>query len=156
MHIYDIIVTEIASKNYMRLLHFAQWITTFSSTIFYVYISGGKDMPINRYALGERIYESRKNRKLTQSDLAELAGISNTYLSHIENGSKNMSMDTFIDICNALGATADELLIDNIISSDLKLGDKMTELMNGCSIYEKKVVLDVVEALKKSLMTYKK
>lgn len=105
-------------------------------------------MPINRYALGERIYESRKNRKLTQSDLAELAGISNTYLSHIENGSKNMSMDTFIDICNALGVTADELLIDNITSGSIRHGDRLSESLKDCSGYEKKIIIEVVKALK--------
>ena len=112
-------------------------------------------MPINRYTLGERIYESRKRRKLTQSDLAEMVGISNTYLSHIENGSKNMSMDTFIDIVNALGVTADELLIDNIRTDDMLLGDKVSEVLKGCSVYEKKVMLDVLAAIKKALIANK-
>ena len=108
-------------------------------------------MPVNRYALGERIYEARKKRKMTQSDLAEKAGISNTYLSHIENGSKNMSMDTFIDIANALGVTADELLIDNILNKDMHYSDRLSELLIGCSSYEKKVILEVVDALKDAL-----
>ena len=108
-------------------------------------------MPINRYALGERIYEARKRRKLTQSDLAEMAGISNTYLSHIENGTKNMSMDTFIDIVNALGVTADELLMDNISDKDLRLGDRLTGILAGCNGYEKRVILEVVDALKSAL-----
>ena len=112
-------------------------------------------MPINRYALGERIYEARKRRKLTQSDLAEMAGISNTYLSHIENGSKNMSMDTFIDIVNALGVTADELLIDNIRADNMLLGDKVSEVLKGCSAYEKRVMLDILTAVKKALITNK-
>ncbi len=108
-------------------------------------------MPINRYALGERIYEARKRRKLTQSDLAEMAGISNTYLSHIENGTKNMSMDTFIDIVNALGVTADELLMDNISNKDLSLGDRLTGTLEECNGYEKRVILKVVDALKNAL-----
>ena len=66
-----------------------------------------------------------------------------------------MSMDTFVDIANALEVTADELLIDNISSRDSRLGDRLLEVMNGCSVYEKKVMLDVVSALKKSLMTNK-
>ena len=112
-------------------------------------------MPINRYTLGERIYEIRKKRKLTQSELAEMVGISNTYLSHIENGSKNMSMDTFIDIVNALGVTADELLIDNIYTGDMLLGDKISEVLKGCSAYEKRVMLDILTAIKKALVANK-
>lgn len=108
-------------------------------------------MPVNRYALGERIYEARKKRKMTQSNLAEQVGISNTYLSHIENGSKNMSMDTFIDIANALGVTADELLTDNLSSKDSRFGDRLSEALMGCSDYEKKVILEVVDALKDAL-----
>ena len=105
-------------------------------------------MAINRYALGERIYYSRKKKKLTQSDLAEMAGISNTYLSHIENGTGNMSMDTFVDIANALGVTADELLRESILSEDILAGDRIAELLNGCDGYEKKVIKEVVTTLR--------
>jgi len=105
-------------------------------------------MTINRYALGERIYNSRKKRKMTQSNLAEMAGISNTYLSHIENGTGNMSMDTFVDIVNALGVTADELLKDSIYTGNLQAGDKLEWMLKGCTIYEKKVILEIASALK--------
>ena len=108
-------------------------------------------MTINRYALGERIYSSRKKMKMTQSDLAEKVGISNTYLSHIENGSGNMSMDIFVDIANALGVTADELLSDSILSDDNLTGDQIVELLNGCGGYEKSVILEVVAALRNAL-----
>ena len=88
---------------------------------------------------------------MTQSNLAEMAGISNTYLSHIENGTGNMSMDTFVDIVNALGVTADELLGDSILSDDILIGDKIAELLNGCGGYEKNVILEVAAALKDAL-----
>ena len=97
------------------------------------------------------ITKLRTSKLYTRKTLAEKAGISNTYLSHIENGSKNMSMDTFIDIANALGVTADELLIDNISSKDLHYSDRLFESLIGCSNYEKKVILEVVDALKDAL-----
>lgn len=108
-------------------------------------------MTINRFALGDRIYNARIKRNLTQNDLAELAGISNTYLSHIENGTKRMSMDTFVDILNALGTTADELLIDSIYTNDLQTRDKLEVVLNGCTVYEKKVILEIASALKDAL-----
>ena len=108
-------------------------------------------MTINRYALGERIYNSRKKRKMTQSNLAEMVGISNTYLSHIENGTSNMSMDTVVYIANALGVTADELLKDSIYTGNLQPGDKLEWMLKGCTIYEEKVILEIASALKEVL-----
>lgn len=134
----------------VRLLYFAQW-----NVVRFIFkiISGSRRsaMTINRFALGDRIYNARIKRNLTQNDLAELAGISNTYLSHIENGTKRMSMDTFVDILNALGTTADELLIDSIYTNDLQTRDKLEVVLNGCTVYEKKVILEIASALKDAL-----
>ena len=60
--------------------------------------------------IGQRIRQVRKAKGWSQGTLAEKCGISMSFMGHIERGTRIMSMDTFANICGALGAKADELL----------------------------------------------
>ena len=57
--------------------------------------------------IGDKIRELREKRKLTQIELAKLAGISNTYLSDIERGRVNPSLKTLDKLARALGIKID-------------------------------------------------
>lgn len=52
--------------------------------------------------IGATIVKLRKHKKLTQEDLAGLAEIDRSYLSEIENGHKNISVQTLKKIADAL------------------------------------------------------
>ena len=71
-------------------------------------------MTVNYISLGERIKTIRKNKKMSQSTLAERIEQSQTYISYIENGNKIMSLDTFVAIANELNISADDLLTDSL------------------------------------------
>ena len=60
--------------------------------------------------MGMRIRQVRKAKGWSQNELAEKCGISMSFLGHIERGTRIMSMETFVNICTALDAGADELL----------------------------------------------
>lgn len=60
--------------------------------------------------IGLNIKSCRNRMKLTQAQLAENINISTNHISHIENGTSKMSIDTLIDICNALNASPNEIL----------------------------------------------
>lgn len=60
--------------------------------------------------MGMRIRQVRKVRGWSQDELAKKCGISMSFLGHIERGTRIMSLETFVNICSALGAGADELL----------------------------------------------
>lgn len=65
--------------------------------------------------VGQRIREIRKERNLTQRQLAEKVGINFTYLSRVENDRLDAEQtpreDTLQKIAKALQADADELLL---------------------------------------------
>lgn len=61
-------------------------------------------------SIGNRIRQARKEKSWSQKTLAEKCGISPSFMGHIERGSRIMSLDTFVNLCEALGADADELL----------------------------------------------
>ncbi len=52
--------------------------------------------------IGLRIKELRNNRGLTQEKLAELMGINPVYMSGIERGKENPTLNTLINLSNAL------------------------------------------------------
>lgn len=64
---------------------------------------------------GEKIRSLRRERKLSQRDLAERVGLNFTYLSKIENGKLDFagypSEETILKLAEALGADQDELLL---------------------------------------------
>ncbi len=61
-------------------------------------------------AMGQRIRRIRKEKRLTQEQLAEMADLSAPFLGHIERGSRVASLDTLMKLCVALEATPNELL----------------------------------------------
>ncbi len=60
--------------------------------------------------MGMRIRQVRKVKGWSQDKLAKKCGISMSFLGHIERGTRIMSLETFVSICEALDAGADELL----------------------------------------------
>ena len=56
-----------------------------------------------KYALIESIILARKEKNLTQKQLSELTGITQSDLSKIENGNANPSLNTLLKLANGLG-----------------------------------------------------
>lgn len=59
--------------------------------------------------LANRIRKQRKERKYTQADLAQRAGVSTRFLAQLESGSGNISVQRLADICSALSLSMAEL-----------------------------------------------
>lgn len=52
--------------------------------------------------IGKRIYELRRDKNMSQEDLANLADIDRTYMSSIERGKRNISLAVAIKLSSAL------------------------------------------------------
>lgn len=61
-------------------------------------------------AMGDRIRKARKEKRMTQEQLAEAAEISTQFVGHIERGTKVPSVKTLHEICQALGKTIDSVV----------------------------------------------
>ena len=57
-----------------------------------------------------RLRNARIRAEMSQTDLAEKAGLSPSWISHFEAGRRLPSLEVFRKICIALGVTADSLL----------------------------------------------
>lgn len=60
-------------------------------------------------AMGKRIRQQRRMLDLTQARLAEIVGVSTSFIGHIERGSRVVSVDVLWRICKALGASMDHI-----------------------------------------------
>ena len=105
--------------------------------------------------LGSRIRAMRLERKITQEKLAEAAGVGVTHISHIETGNSIPSLQTLVDIINALDCTADELLCMEVRQSRPMLNNWLGELVSDCSDSEVKLITDMVVAMKDSMRRLK-
>lgn len=112
-------------------------------------------MSLNYKIIGKRIKEIRSKQKLTQLELADIIEKSYSYISYIETGKKQLSLETLIDIANALKVTADELLSTNILYPH-RVKDEFSSILEDCSTYEIKVITDTAKALKQSLRDERK
>lgn len=59
---------------------------------------------------GQRVRQERTTRKLSQEQLAELAGVHRTYIGMIERGEKNITLENIEKLAKALELKPDELL----------------------------------------------
>lgn len=80
---------------------------------------------------GERIQKLRKARGMTQEKLAEAAGMSVNYLSNIENGHDVCGTRRLLAIANALEASMDYLLADNLVYNLLEQKSESFEALVG-------------------------
>jgi transcriptional regulator with XRE-family HTH domain len=60
--------------------------------------------------LGKRIKELRQKAGLSQEELAGKAGLHRTYMSDIERGERNVSVENIEKIARALGVKSSDLL----------------------------------------------
>lgn len=113
-------------------------------------------MALNHFALGAKIQAARMKRQLTQMELAERIDRSPTYLSYVENGYKGMSLETLVNVANALQVTADELLADSLESTAAVSNHTFTGILQDCSVYEQHILLDIATAAKKALRDHRR
>lgn len=59
---------------------------------------------------GKRVRELRKERGLSQVELAAKVGIDRSYMGFLERGERNPSLEMIAKIAEALSVTPDELL----------------------------------------------
>ena len=65
---------------------------------------------MNQEQIGKFIAEKRKEKKLTQEELAERLGVTNRSISNWENGKNMPDLSLFKPICSVLDITINELL----------------------------------------------
>lgn len=79
--------------------------------ILVMQMNNGKITP-DLTAIGDKIRSRRAKLGMSQEQLAELCGITSSYVGHIERGSRQLSLNTAISISTVLEISLDYLLLD--------------------------------------------
>ena len=96
--------------------------------------------------LGKRIRDERLLLRLTIEQLAERADKSTNYIGQIERNDGKPSLETIVDIANALGTTADALLKDGL-KTEQRDGtiQEISTLLYSLDDNGKQFILDMVK-----------
>ena len=101
--------------------------------------------------IGVKIRKARLEKKITQEQLAALADVGVTHISHIETGNTIPSLKTLIAIVNALDCSMDELFSLEVGSAKTVALGQLSALLDDCTEEEMKILTDTVSALCESL-----
>ena len=107
-------------------------------------------MEINYVDIGKRIRHERFRCGISQEKLAELAGISITHMSNIENANTKLSLPSLISIANALDCDANILLCENLNNNLLSSKSIIEDVLSDCTRDERLIIVDMVQSLKTS------
>lgn len=98
-------------------------------------------------SIGKNIRKFRLMKKLRQEDLAEKAGLSTNYVGALERNEKIPSLETFIDIVNALGVSSDMILSDVIDTGYAVKNSLLNEKLEKLSAEDRAKIYDVIDAM---------
>ncbi len=102
-------------------------------------------------AVGKRIRNARKKLGFSQEVLGEMVGLSTSHVCHVEGGRTKPSLQSIVQIADALHTSVDRILSDNLdLPYDFYKDDFLSELRD-CSKQEKEYLLQVVIQVKKAL-----
>lgn len=100
--------------------------------------------------VGNKLLAIRKKKGLTQSEVAEAAGLSDRTYADIERGTVNMRVETMLRICTALGITPDDILTDES-SSIAALQEELFCKLSTCSLKDRETALAILAIFLKSV-----
>jgi transcriptional regulator with XRE-family HTH domain len=97
--------------------------------------------------VGERIRSIRKERNLSQEELAERSGIHTNYVGQVERGEKNLTLETLEKIVSGLDISLEQLFR---YLGPMERKDALTEiieLLSERSVDDHKMALKVIRTV---------
>lgn len=114
-----------------------------------------KEETLNQQEIGERIYELRTEKKLTQAKLAEKVNMSVNSISNIENGKQMCKLDKMQRFAHALDTSVNFLLYGSNVeecsyvdetNEAISLQNQMLAEWNKLSLLDRKKLLAGLKA----------
>ena len=96
---------------------------------------------------GQEIKRIRKERGMTQEQLAEQTGIASNSISRMERGQLVPALPTLIDLCNALGTGTDAVLAAYIAADTPIRWTPLAEKMEGLDLEKQRKIETILRCL---------
>jgi len=97
--------------------------------------------------IGIRIKELRKKQRISQEQLAEKADINSKYLSRIERGTENPTLDMFIKLANALEVEMWEMFDFGHVAGRKELKDAVQNFTKTADEPALRLALKIIRAV---------
>ena len=95
--------------------------------------------------LGKRIRDERLLLRLTIEQLAERIDKSGNFVGQIERNESKPSIETLVDIANALGTTVDTLLNNNLRAHEDNIVKEINTMLFSMTDTDKLFILDIIK-----------
>ena len=105
-------------------------------------------MALDYSALGERISKFRNSSGMSQEQFGEKLNMSRKHISQVEAGISRPSLDTVVEIANALNISADDLLVDSLTHSASTADSEIHRLLLDCNLIEQEILTRMVKEMK--------
>ena len=100
---------------------------------------------IDYLAIGQRLKAERIKQKITQEHLCNDLGLSVYYLSKIENGHVNITLETLAEICHYLSLDPGYVVSGTVVTQNetnsLEELQQIKQIMNLCSGEQRELIL---------------
>lgn len=97
--------------------------------------------------IGMRLKELRKSKYLSQEQLAEKADINSKYLSRMERGTENPTLDMLIKLANALEVEMWEIFDFGHVKSHKELKESLQSIIKSADEPTLRLALKVIRAV---------
>ena len=101
--------------------------------------------------LGERLKKARKDRGLTQEQLAERSGLSTRHIAKIEKGDVNPSFEVLSTLVKTLGVSFDAIFdpASEQVKAELQ---EIADLYRACPEQGQRLILAAIQAMTREMM----
>ena len=100
---------------------------------------------------GQAIQRIRKERGMTQEQLAELTGISSNSISRIERGALIPALPTLVDLCNALEVGADAVLAAYLVTGTPIRWTHLARKLEGADLEKQRKIEAIFDCLMETI-----
>ena len=111
-------------------------------------------MKVDYVKLGKRVRYFREKAGLSQIQLAELVDISRPYISQVENGVFNVSLEIIISIASELKVPIGKLLEDSLDGERETTKSEIDKILLGCSAEEERILTKNMKDLRETIRPY--
>ena len=101
---------------------------------------------MDQIEIGKFIAECRKNKNLTQAQLAEELNVTDRAISKWETGKAMPNFDIMLDLCSILGINVNELLCGEMIDvehKDEQLNELVFQMAKNEERYHKRLLIEL-------------
>lgn len=106
--------------------------------------------------LGSRIAEMRRSWGPTQFQLAEMTGLSESYIGFLEQGIRNETILTYLDIVTALGYSLNDLVDVHRAEIPPELALELSDFFTACTMDERTSIVRIFREMLNMIRTLRK